>query len=61
MDGYELAAQLRQRCPQLAANLIAITGHCAEREKALTAGFCRLLVKPISLDDLTVLVAGGGA
>jgi PAS domain S-box-containing protein len=54
IDGYELAAQLRQ-IPGLAGlRLIALTGYGQEsdRQKALAAGFHLHMVKPVDLEAL---------
>ena len=52
MDGYELAAQLRQR-PD-APQLIAVTGYgaAADHERSTAAGFADHLVKPVDVDEL---------
>ncbi len=59
MDGYELAARLRQ-LPQMAdVVLVALTGYGQEsdRQRACEAGFDHHLVKPVSLEALRNLLA----
>jgi len=55
MDGYELAARLRQT-QALAANarLVAVTGYGqdADRQRAMDAGFDEHLVKPVTFERL---------
>ena len=54
MDGYELAAHLRE-IPGLAGlQLIAVTGYGqeADRRRTLEAGFHHHLVKPVDFDDV---------
>jgi CheY-like chemotaxis protein len=58
MDGYEVAARLRQ-IPELSgAMLIALTGYGQERDRKLAtaAGFDHHVVKPLKLDELTALL-----
>jgi len=52
MDGYELAAELRRRVPDL--RLVAVTGYGQreDRERSRAAGFDAHLVKPVDLDVL---------
>jgi CheY-like chemotaxis protein len=52
MDGYQLAARLRQVCPE--CRLIALTGYgqTKDREQALSAGFSEHLVKPVRIQQL---------
>jgi CheY-like chemotaxis protein len=52
MDGYELAARLREQRGDL--TLVAITGYGqdADRERARDAGFDDHLTKPVDLDKL---------
>jgi CheY-like chemotaxis protein len=56
MDGYELAAQLRERCGT--PRLIALTGYGQESDKQRSkeAGFEAHLVKPVELDRLCELL-----
>ncbi len=59
MDGYEVAALLR-RTPQTArCRLIALSGHCSERDrtKSELAGFEQHLAKPLSIEALLVSIA----
>jgi len=65
MDGYELARRLRWAAsrdplaPQL--TLIALTGYGeqSDRERSREAGFVHHLVKPVDLEALMALIAGG--
>jgi PAS domain S-box-containing protein len=54
MDGYKLAARLRQLDDFAAVRLVAVTGfgQPGDRERALAAGFDRHLVKPVDLKSL---------
>lgn len=54
MDGFELAAALRQQEAHATALLIAATGHTEEeyRIKAAEVGFDHYLTKPISVHKL---------
>jgi len=58
MDGYELAARLRELPTFQHTVLIALTGYgqSSDRERALAAGFHYHLVKPVDLDALEALV-----
>lgn len=59
MDGMELARQIRQ-CRELDQTiLIALTGwgDAEHREQALAAGFDEYLLKPVSLDRISELIA----
>jgi CheY-like chemotaxis protein len=58
MDGYELAARLRQAPQSAAMKLIAITGYGqpADRERSREAGFDAHLVKPVDLEMLADLI-----
>ncbi len=58
MNGYELAAKLKER-PELAhTKLVAVTGYGQESDRRLSreAGFDAHLVKPLDLDALSALV-----
>ncbi len=60
MDGYELAARLRE-IPGLAGiRLIALTGYGQEsdRQRTFAAGFQHHLVKPVDLADIEALISG---
>jgi CheY-like chemotaxis protein len=54
MDGYELAARLREERPPGDLRLIALTGYGQEsdRERSRNVGFDLHLVKPVDLDTL---------
>jgi PAS domain S-box-containing protein len=63
MDGYELAAHLRQ-LPGLAdLHLIALTGYSQEsdRRRSQAAGFHHHLVKPVGVDALEAAMSAAGA
>jgi CheY-like chemotaxis protein len=57
MTGYELAAELRARLPEV--GLVAITGYGREpdRVRALAAAFDEHLVKPVRIDALLAAMA----
>ncbi len=54
MDGYELAARLREQPAYANATLIALTGYgqAADRARGATAGFDHYYVKPVKLETL---------
>lgn len=54
MDGYKLAARLRQLDDLAGVRLVAVTGfgQPGDRERAMAAGFDRHLVKPVDLKYL---------
>jgi CheY-like chemotaxis protein len=54
MDGYELAARLRDLPGLGNLKLVAITGYgqSEDRRRTEAAGFSRHLVKPVDFDDL---------
>jgi PAS domain S-box-containing protein len=58
MDGYELAARLREIAALSGLRLIALTGYGQEsdRQKTRAAGFHHHLVKPVDLDALEAVV-----
>ena len=60
MDGYQLAAKLRQLVPELPAGLrlIALTGYGGDEERARSraAGFDVHLVKPLLPDTLAAAI-----
>jgi signal transduction histidine kinase/DNA-binding response OmpR family regulator len=61
IDGYDLARRVRERCPDAALRLVALTGYgqAEDRARALAAGFDEHLVKPVTAIDLQrVLVRG---
>ena len=59
MDGYEVVRQLRMQCFQPVPVCIAMTGYDQPeyRNRGTEAGFDRYLVKPVSIDALTQLIA----
>ncbi|MRG92428.1 ATP-binding protein [Polyangium spumosum] len=59
MDGYELAARIRERLGPRAPRLLAVTGYGQEedRKQASEAGFEHHLVKPVSVDELLAAMA----
>jgi PAS domain S-box-containing protein len=64
LDGYQLAAGLRERLGQDACRMIALTGYGQEgdRRRSAAAGFEQHLVKPIGWQELArVAAAAGGA
>jgi two-component system CheB/CheR fusion protein len=54
MDGYEVAAALRQRAELCHARIVAVTGYGQDRDRQRTrdAGFDQHVVKPVNLNDL---------
>lgn len=58
MDGYDLAAHLREELGDRAPRMIAMTGYGreADRERALRAGFAAHLVKPVDPQALLASV-----
>jgi len=58
MDGYELAAQLRQMPALGVARFVALTGYgqTRDRERSMAAGFDHHFVKPVQVDELVRLV-----
>jgi two-component system CheB/CheR fusion protein len=63
MDGYAVAARLREVAIEPRPTLIAITGYGQpeDRARALAAGFDHHLVKPVDPDMLLRLIATTGA
>ena len=61
MDGYELAARLRGLPELNGIRLFALTGYGQEsdRQKTRDAGFDHHFVKPIELDAIEAVLAGG--
>jgi signal transduction histidine kinase len=59
MDGYELAARLREIQRGDGLKLVAVTGYgqAADRDRSRQAGFDAHLVKPVDLDDLAGVLA----
>jgi CheY-like chemotaxis protein len=58
MDGYELAARLRELLPTKPLHLIAVTGYGQEdhRERSRAAGFDMHFVKPIDVASLLLVL-----
>ncbi|MGE0548247.1 MAG: ATP-binding protein [Kofleriaceae bacterium] len=58
MDGYELAAKLREQLGSQAPRMIAMTGYGQEhdRVRSLESGFEQHFVKPVSLDQLLLAI-----
>jgi signal transduction histidine kinase/ActR/RegA family two-component response regulator len=58
MDGYELAAELRQVPGFASTHLVAMTGYgqAADRTRSQAAGFAAHLVKPVSASQLYALL-----
>jgi CheY-like chemotaxis protein len=58
MDGYELAAELRQQPGFAETHLVALTGYGqpADRVRSHAAGFAAHLVKPVSASQLYALL-----
>ncbi len=58
MDGYELAARMRERLGEGRCRLYALTGYGLETDRARSkaAGFEMHLVKPVNIDRLLALV-----
>jgi len=59
MDGYELAARLRDHFDTERLRLVALSGYGQERDKARSreAGFFRHLTKPIDANELAAVLA----
>ena len=60
MNGYEVAARLRQEEATRAAKLIAVSGYGEEsdRRRSREAGFDQHFVKPVDPDTLLALMRG---
>ena len=60
MNGYEVAARLRERDDLAATTLIAMTGYGQEKDKqrARQAGFDCFLTKPVDVSALNKILAG---
>ena len=54
MDGYELAALIRQENPGLQVALVALSGYgrAADQARSAQAGFHAHLVKPVDIEAL---------
>ncbi|MFL6198415.1 MAG: response regulator [Thermoanaerobaculia bacterium] len=63
MDGYEVAARLRQDSRHDGMLLVAVTGYGTEsdRDRGKAAGFDHHLVKPVDPVALRELIAGAGS
>ncbi|WP_298232242.1 response regulator [uncultured Azohydromonas sp.] len=63
LDGCELCRRIRQQPWSARSLLIAVTGwgQAADRQRSQDAGFDGHLVKPVDLQALEKLLAGGGA
>ena len=61
MSGYELAERLRHAQPQAGCLFVALTGYgqAEDRERSRAAGFHAHMVKPVDLEALDRLLAGG--
>jgi CheY-like chemotaxis protein len=59
LDGYELAARLRELPGMAAVSLIAVTGYGqpSDRQRTQDAGFAHHVVKPVDLDTLDSILA----
>jgi signal transduction histidine kinase/ActR/RegA family two-component response regulator len=60
IDGYELAARLRERPDANDILLVALTGYgqASDRQKTREAGFDHHLVKPVDLETIDALLSG---
>ncbi|HTU59597.1 MAG TPA: ATP-binding protein, partial [Polyangiales bacterium] len=60
IDGYELARRLRSLPSFADTRLIAVTGYGQESDRARSAaaGFDEHLVKPVTMDQLSTIIAG---
>ena len=60
MDGYELAARVRESLGVQAPRMIALTGYGADhdRERSRACGIETHLVKPVSGSDLMAAIDG---
>jgi CheY-like chemotaxis protein/two-component sensor histidine kinase len=62
MDGYQVAAAIRAAAPEPRPLLVAMTGYGRESDRtaAMEAGFDRYRLKPLSLGEIQILLAGSG-
>jgi signal transduction histidine kinase/CheY-like chemotaxis protein len=60
MDGYQLAAALREQRPEASIRMIALTGYGqpSDRSRSAEAGFAVHLVKPVDLGVFQAAIAG---
>lgn len=60
MDGYEVAAKIRERPEHQATKLVALTGYgqASDRVRSQEAGFALHLVKPVDLAQLLIALDG---
>lgn len=63
LDGYQVAAAVRARAPDIATRLVALTGYGrpGDRERALAAGFDEHVVKPVTSEELRTLIDASGS
>ena len=61
MDGYELAARIRDQPGGRDIHLVAVTGYGQQRDRAASkaAGFAEHVVKPVDLERLREIIAEG--
>jgi signal transduction histidine kinase len=61
MDGYDLAARLRERLGDEAPVLVALTGYGqeADRRRSEAAGFALHLIKPVEAREILATIEGG--
>ncbi|WP_165227138.1 response regulator [Aquisphaera insulae] len=59
MNGYQVAARLREEGPGRDAVLVAVSGYSQEedRRRSREAGFAHHLVKPVELGDILAILA----
>ncbi len=59
MDGYQVAARIREQAGNACPTLVALTGYggTEARRQALDAGFDHHFIKPVNLDELASVLA----